>query len=46
MVLNSTLSFEDVVKNVLHDMCAEMQPSRETLDTILHYAATCECAEA
>lgn len=46
MVLNSTLSFEDVVKNVLHDMCAEMQPSRKTLDSILHYAATCECAEA
>ena len=46
MVLNSTLSFEDMVKNVLHDMCAEMQPSRKTLDSILHYAATCECAEA
>ena len=46
MVLNSTLSFEDVVKNVLHDMCGEMQPSRKTLDTILHYAATYECAEA
>ena len=46
MVLNSTLSFEDVVKNVLHDMCADMQPSRKTLDTILHYAATYECAEA
>ena len=46
MVLNPTLSFEDVVKNVLHDMCAEMQPSRKTLDSILHYAATCECAEA
>ena len=44
MVLNSTLSFEDVVKNVLHDMCADMQPSRKTLDTILHYAATYECA--
>ncbi|MCR5037011.1 MAG: hypothetical protein K6A73_06770 [Bacteroidales bacterium] len=46
MVLNSTLSFEDVVKNVLYDMCSEMQPSRKTLDTILHYAATYECAEA
>ena len=46
MVLDSTLSFEDVVKNVLHDMCSEMQPSRKTLDTILHYAATYECAEA
>lgn len=46
MVLDSTLLFEDVVKNVLHDMCAEMQPSRKTLDTILHYAATYECAEA
>lgn len=46
MVLNSTLSFEDVVRDVLHDMCAEMQPSRKTLDTILHYAATYECAEA
>lgn len=44
MVLNSTLSFEDMVKNVLHDMCSEMQPSRKTLDTILQYAATCECA--
>ncbi|MBO7073439.1 MAG: hypothetical protein J6W12_00805 [Bacteroidales bacterium] len=46
MVLNSTLSFEDVVKNVLYDMCSEMQPSRKTLDTILQYAATYECAEA
>ncbi len=46
MVLDSTLLFEDVVKNVLNDMCAEMQPSRKTLDTILHYAATYECAEA
>ena len=46
MVIDSTLSFEDVVRNVLHDMCSEMQPSRKTLDTILHYAATYECAEA
>ena len=46
MVLDSTLLFEDVVKNVLNDMCAEMQPSRKTLDTILRYAATYECAEA
>ena len=46
MVLDSTLLFEDVVKNVLNDMCAEMQLSRKTLDTILHYAATYECAEA
>lgn len=46
MVLNSTLSFEDVVKNVLCDMCLEMQPSRKTLDTILQFAATYECAEA
>jgi len=42
MGLNSTLLFEDEVKEVLHDMCAEMRPSRRTLNTILQYAATYE----
>ncbi len=43
MGLNSTLLFEDEVKEVVCEMCAEMQPSRKVLNTILQYAATYEC---
>ena len=42
MSLNSTLLFEDEVKTVLQDICADMKPSRRTLNTILQYAATYE----
>ena len=42
MVLNSTLSFEEEVRQVVHEMCAEMKPSRKTLDAIMKYAATYE----
>ena len=42
MVLNSTLSFEEEVRKVVHEMCAEMNPSRKTLDAIMQYAATYE----
>ena len=44
MTLNSTLLFEDEVKEALQDMCADMKPSRKSLNTILQYAATYECA--
>lgn len=43
MSLNSTLLFEDEVKEAVCEMCAEMQPSRKALNTILQYAATYEC---
>jgi len=43
MGLNSTLLFEDEVKEALFDMCAEMRPSRKALNTIMQYAATYEC---
>ena len=43
MTLNSTLLFEDEVKEALQDICADMKPSRRTLNTILQYAATYEC---
>ena len=42
MVLNSTLSFEEEVRQVVYEMCAEMKPSRKTLDAIMNYAATYE----
>ena len=42
MVLNSTLSFEEEVRKVVREMCAEMNPSRKTLDAIMQYAAKCE----
>lgn len=45
MGLNSTLLFEDEIKEVLHDMCADMKPSRRTLNTILQFAATYECVD-
>lgn len=41
MVLNSTL-FEEEVRKVVREMCAEMNPSRKTLDAIMQYAAKCE----
>ena len=40
MILNSTQSFEDEVRKAVQMMCAEMNPSRKTLDAIMHYAAT------
>ena len=43
MGINSTLLFEDEVKEVVQDMCADMKPSRRALNTILQYAATYEC---
>ena len=43
MSINSTLLFEDEVKEALHDLCADMKQSRRTLNTILQYAATYEC---
>lgn len=42
MVLNSTLLFEEEVRKVVREMCAEMKPSRKSLDAIMKYAATCE----
>ena len=42
MVLNSTQLFEDEVRKVVCEMCAEMRPSRKTVDAIMHYAATYE----
>ena len=42
MRLNSTNLFEEEVRKVLHEMCAEMKPSRKTLDAIMNYAATYE----
>ena len=42
MVLNSTLLFEEEVRKVVREMCAEMNPSRKTLDAIMQYAAKCE----
>ena len=45
MSVNSTLLFEDEVKEVLQEMCADMMPSRKTLNTILQYAATYECVD-
>ena len=45
MDLNSTLLFENEVKEVVQEMCAEMKPSRKTLNTIFQYAATYECME-
>ena len=45
MSLNSTLLFEDEVKTALHDMCADMKPSRRALNTIIQYAATYECVK-
>ncbi len=43
MSLNSTLLFEDEVKEALYDMCADMKPSRNALNAILQYAATYDC---
>ena len=42
MSVNSTKLFEEEVRKVIHEMCAEMNPSRKTLDAIMHYAATYE----
>ena len=42
MVLNSTTLFEEEVKKVIHEMCADMNPSRKTIESIMHYAATYE----
>lgn len=43
MGLNSTLLFEDEVKEALSDMCADMKPSRSALNSILQFAATYDC---
>lgn len=43
MGLNSTLLFEDEVKEALSDMCADMKPSRSALNNILQFAATYDC---
>lgn len=43
MGLNSTLLFEDEVKEALCDMCADMKPSRSALNNILQFAATYDC---
>lgn len=45
MSFNSTLLFEDEVKEMVHEICADMQPSRRALNNILQYAATYECVE-
>ena len=42
MTLDSTQLFKEEIRMVLHEMCAEMKPSRQTLDVIMHYAATYE----
>ena len=42
MILDSTLLFEEEVKKVVCEMCAEMKPNRKTLDAIMQYAATYE----
>ena len=42
MSLDSTQSFKEEIRQVLHEMCAEMKPGRKTLDAIMHYAATYE----
>ena len=42
MSVNSTQLFEEEVRKVIHEMCAEMNPSRKTIEAIMHYAATCE----
>ena len=39
---NSTLLFEEEVRKVVHEMCAKMNPSRKTIEAIMHYAATYE----
>lgn len=45
MSLNSTLLFENEVKEALYGMCGDMKPSRRTLNTILQYAATYDCID-
>ena len=42
MILDSTKLFEEEVRKVVHEMCADMKPSRRTLDAIMKYAATYE----
>lgn len=42
MTLDSTQLFKEEIRMVLHEMCAEMKPSRQTLNAIMHYAATYE----
>ena len=42
MSFDSTQLFKEEVRKVLHEMCAEMKPSRKTMDAIMHYAATYE----
>ena len=42
MSVNSTNLFEEEVRKVIHEMCADMNPSRKTIETIMKYAATCE----
>ena len=42
MSVNSTQLFEEEVRKVIHEMCAEMNPSRKTIEAIMQYAATYE----
>ena len=42
MSVNSTQLFEEEVRKVIHEMCAEMNPSRKTIEAIMKYAVTYE----